>query len=94
MLATLRKREFQGTARVGHSQLDADAQNCLMNSSYKNSVKDEFRRRLSNEVLDFFYGERLAGSYINNQVLIEDSKVRSSNCSKNGNTAARQCAEG
>lgn len=61
MLATLRKREFQGMARVGHSQLDADAQNCLMNSSYKNSVKDELRRRLSNEVLDFSMGKDLQG---------------------------------
>lgn len=48
-------------ARVGHSQLDADAQNCLMNSSYKNSVKDELRRRLSNEVLDFSMGKDLQG---------------------------------
>lgn len=74
-------------ARVGHSQLDADAQNCLLNSSYQNSIKDGSRKRLSSEVLVFFYGERLAGSYINNQVLIEYSKVSSSNCSKNGSTA-------
>lgn len=80
-------------ARVGYSQLDADAQNCLINSSYKNSIKDEFRRRLSSEVLGFSMGKDFAGSYMNNQVLIKDSKVSSSNCSKNGSTA-RQRAKG
>jgi len=30
---------------------------------------------------------------MNNQVLIEDSKVSSSNCNKNGSTAC-QCAKG
>lgn len=48
-------------ARVGQSQLDADAQNCLINSSYKNSIKDEFRRRLSSEVLGFSMGKDLQG---------------------------------
>lgn len=47
-------------ARVGHSQLDADAQNCLINSSYKNSIKEELRR-LSSEVLGFSVGKDLQG---------------------------------
>lgn len=48
-------------ARVGHSYLDADGQNCLINSSYKNSIKVEFRRRLSSEVLGFSIGKDLQG---------------------------------
>lgn len=48
-------------ARVGHSQLDADAQNCLLNSSYQNSIKDGFRKRLSSEVLGFSMGKDLQG---------------------------------
>lgn len=48
-------------SRVSHSQLDADAQNCLSKSSFKNSIKDEFRRRLNRAGLGFSMGKDLQG---------------------------------
>lgn len=48
-------------SRVSHSQLDADAQKCLIKSSFIKSIKDEFRRRLNREGLGFSMGKDLQG---------------------------------